>query len=1679
MKTQLFKKYLLFMALISSIGRVHAQSDPVFTALNPLTDEVTITNIGPEEVDISSYQVCTTGAIYSSVGVLTAPGADLLLAQGESVSFTWDPIPGASGSLSLFSQRRFGSSDPNILRDFVQWGSTNQFRVNQGVAAGRWSSANDAISCPAPFTTENSRGGSPISWGEADGGTIAIDVTATNAAGGNTTRITGEFEANICVDGRPDPIVVSHVTQATNRSYLYVITDNSPEETILNIVASNSISLDGAGVGTCLIWGWSYSGLGGAAGALATFGAGPLQALRDADCSSVSQQAITVVREIANAGTIAIDVAATGNPNSTTTVATDGLNATICVDGRADDLIVTHNTPSVNLTYNYVITDNSPEETILGISANNAIDLDGAGAGTCLIWGWSYRGLNNSDFVGMPLQALRDADCSDISAQAITVVREIADGGTVSINTTATGNAQGTTTINNTTSATIIVGDGIANPIIVEHSNPGAENLSYRYVITDAATGLILNVVNTNSIDLEGVVAGTCEIWGWSYRGVPGNGLDQVGEPLSSLDNLDCSDISDNQITIIREEEEAPQEFTAILSGLQENPAVLTQASGTVTATLTGNELVISGSFEGLSGELYLPAAGGDHVHRAIAGRNGGVELQLTATLSASNTAGVYAAADNTFTLTAEQVDALKAREFYINIHSSVFTGGELRGQLLPNASEYFQANLLGSNEVPSISTTAGGNFLFELEGTQLTVSGSFDDLSSEIRQDLANGAHIHANFAGRNGPVAFVLNPTYDADNLGALIEASNNSFTLTADQIADLQANGHYINIHSENFEAGELRGQVLPIATAAFRVELTGAQEVPAINSDASGRLYVTYNNNQITVGGTYNNLSGDLNTALAGGVHLHIAPAGSNGGVDLIITSDLDTDNRNAIINPADNTFTLTAEQTAALFNRNYYVNVHSLEFVPGELRGQVLPYAQTYLGTNLLGQNEIPQPVQSEGVGNLQFELTGDQLTVSGSFEGLSGGIVVSLANGIHIHDAVAGANGEVIFPLNPTYDADNLGADIEAVNNVFTVTEAQRALLISGGYYINIHSEAFMPGELRGQILRDDNAFPEATNITAPTNGIVNLVDNTTTPYVVTWDAATDANGDVIVYTYQLATDAEFANVLINTNVGATLEYSVPNSTIFAAIDGIEPNGIFYQRVLASDGSVSTPSEAFTTTLICNAIGGTVALDVAASTGGTTTVSANGLEAVICVDGNADPLVVTHENPGAENLSYRYVITDLETGEILNVVNTNTISLDGAGAGTCQIWGWSYRGVPGNGLDQIGQQLSSLDDLDCSDISENAITVIREVANAGTIAIDVDATGNPNGTTEVAENGLRATIVVDGVADNLIVTHDTPSVNLSYNYVITDNSPEETILNIVNSNSINLDGAGVGTCQIWGWSYRGLNNADFIGMPLQVLRDADCSDISVQSIVVVRNSGISNQNFIIESIGESCDTSNDGSISIQSENDLTYNVVISLEGNEITSREFANTILVNELEQGDYSVCLTSTSVNGFEQCFTVRVDEPQNLDVIENLFSSAKQLTLELRGGENYEIQLNGEVFTTSEDEITLDLEIGENNFTVKTDKDCQGIYSSKVVINSNEFAVYPNPVEDNLNITFSNVNSQENNIVIYDIAGKVVKNYTVNPQSIEESFNVSDLSRGVYFLSVNGEKSIKILKQ
>lgn len=116
---------------------------------------------------------------------------------------------------------------------------------------------------------------------------------------------------------------------------------------------------------------------------------------------------------------------------------------------------------------------------------------------------------------------------------------------------------------------------------------------------------------------------------------------------------------------------------SASLSGLQEVPPNISPATGSLYGTYNTatNLLSISLSFSDLIG---LTTAA--HLHGpAPSGVNAGVQIPLGAFPSGVTT-GNYS---NTFALTQPQETEFLSGLWYVNIHTNVYPGGEIRGQLI------------------------------------------------------------------------------------------------------------------------------------------------------------------------------------------------------------------------------------------------------------------------------------------------------------------------------------------------------------------------------------------------------------------------------------------------------------------------------------------------------------------------------------------------------------------------------------------------------------------------------------------------------------------------------------------------------------------------------------------------------------------------------------------------------------------------------------------------------------------------------------------------------------------------------------------------------------------------------------------------------------------------------------
>jgi CHRD domain-containing protein len=110
----------------------------------------------------------------------------------------------------------------------------------------------------------------------------------------------------------------------------------------------------------------------------------------------------------------------------------------------------------------------------------------------------------------------------------------------------------------------------------------------------------------------------------------------------------------------------------------------------------------------------------------------------------------------------------------------------------------------------------------------------------------------------------------------------------------------------------------------------VKLTGDQEVPAVKTSASGAGKITIGADHTVTGSV--KTKGIMGTA----AHIHEAPPGKSGPPIITLTKS------------GDDTWTvpdgskLTDEQYKSFKDGNLYVNVHSAEHKPGEIRAQLKP-----------------------------------------------------------------------------------------------------------------------------------------------------------------------------------------------------------------------------------------------------------------------------------------------------------------------------------------------------------------------------------------------------------------------------------------------------------------------------------------------------------------------------------------------------------------------------------------------------------------------------------------------------------------------------------------------------------------------------------------------------------------
>jgi YD repeat-containing protein len=234
-------------------------------------------------------------------------------------------------------------------------------------------------------------------------------------------------------------------------------------------------------------------------------------------------------------------------------------------------------------------------------------------------------------------------------------------------------------------------------------------------------------------------------------------------------------------------------------------------------------------------------------------------------------------------------------------------------------------------------------------------------------------------------------------------------------------------------------------------------------------------------------------------------------------------------------------------------------------------------------------------------------------------------------------------------------------------------------------------------------------------------------------------------------------------------------------------------------------------------------------------------------------------------------------------------------------------------------------------------------------------------------------------------------------------------------------------------------------------------------------------------NFKLTITSVTCKGSNNGSVNITAAQALSYTATIT--GNGLNAPyPFTTTQDINNLAAGTYSVCITVAGQSAYKQCFDVVITEPKDLSLYATINGSVNTVDLALSGGDQYNINLNGVLYTTTNSNITLPLKEGNNNLLVTTDKLCQGAIQKTINVYG-KIVPYPDPFQETLSLNLGKDNIKKVSIEIHAVSdAKVVYSKQYTNQSGVLQLDLSSLNSGVYALKLmldNAEQIIKILKK
>ena len=254
-----------------------------------------------------------------------------------------------------------------------------------------------------------------------------------------------------------------------------------------------------------------------------------------------------------------------------------------------------------------------------------------------------------------------------------------------------------------------------------------------------------------------------------------------------------------------------------------------------------------------------------------------------------------------------------------------------------------------------------------------------------------------------------------------------------------------------------------------------------------------------------------------------------------------------------------------------------------------------------------------------------------------------------------------------------------------------------------------------------------------------------------------------------------------------------------------------------------------------------------------------------------------------------------------------------------------------------------------------------------------------------------------------------------------------------------------------------------------------------CENTPANSLVTSEGCAITtfpDNQFTIISNGYTCGTTAMANMEIALSSNMIgdFNAILTKDDAIIDNYSFRQVLTIEDLDMGEYELCISSNTYVNLERCFPIAVTVPEEVTVFYTRNVLDNSITLSLRGSSLFYVCLNDNVLETLATTIVLPLNKEVNNLVVSTDQ-CKSLFQ-ELILRDEVSLVYTNPMEDSLAINVENLTDLQVEVTLHSILGKILYSETHATSDNIININTAYISQGYFFLRLKGATTNKTFK-